>query len=65
MKRRKILSSPILGSVIRHVMAEVADRKVFRVSKDFPKVFQPVIAKNEAQKDKTFALRYKVYCEEL
>lgn len=65
MNRRKILSSPILGSVIRHVMAQVADRKVFRISNDFSDVFQPIVAKSEAQKDQTFALRYSVYCEEL
>jgi len=46
-------------------MAEVADRKVFRVSNNFPDIFQPVIAKSETQKDNTFALRYAVYCEEL
>jgi len=46
-------------------MAEVADRKVYRVSKNFSDVFLPVIAKNEAQKDKTYALRYAVYTEEL
>ncbi|WP_394222307.1 PEP-CTERM/exosortase system-associated acyltransferase [Alteromonas gracilis] len=62
---KKRISSLLAGSVVKKVMANVADKKVREISNYFPHFFTPKVAETEAQRNSTFSIRHDVFSEEL
>lgn len=62
---KRVVASPIVGSVLKRVLAHVRDKKVASAAEQFTEVFSPHVAGSEHQKDLTYAVRHEVYCEEL
>lgn len=56
---------PLIGRLLAHTRARLADHEAERVARHFAAVLQPRYADSDAERDAVFALRHSVYCEEL
>ncbi|GAB3001926.1 PEP-CTERM/exosortase system-associated acyltransferase [Psychrosphaera aestuarii] len=62
---KSLSKKPVIGGAVRYLMQVLANQQAKSIANHFSEYLQPTVAMTESEKEKAFAIRHDVYCEEL